>query len=709
MRSRIFPRNLPRVRASLGIKLIAISLFIFVLIFGISIYQSNQAITANLRGIAENELNSAAAVMNEKVTGDKDAALLLSNSIASRPDVQRLVAEKNRESLINLLTPLFGQLKDQHKIVHFNIVDERGVVLVRLSDPDTYDDYVFYNAVVTNTINSRRPTGGLEVDITGLSMRGAAPLFYEGNFVGLVEIGIDYSQDFTNIMKQNTKADFVIWFYKPSTSRFGVEISGQSVASPNQDFIYYAGTKTDNLTTESANLEKAFSSFDNIFTIDLESSQTQASLLIPVLGPDATFFGVTEISIDYTQRLAQEIQANILDQLGRIGVTLLGLAGIGFAINYLVVSPLQKISRFANDITSGAAATEISLKTGDEFEQVSGALNQMGQSIQEKREDLQKQVVQRTAQLRASNEVARVANSILDPDQLISSVVKLITDTFGYYYSGIFLLSDDGRWAELKEATGSAGEALKARRHRLPIGGNSMVGTAISAKEARIALDVGDTPVRFNNPLLPNTRSEIALPLLIGDRVIGALNVQSIREADFKAEEISTLQSMASQVAIALENARLFREMNESLEELRQANQEFVVTTWRDRLKSGKLEHTTRPNLSFKSDDENVHEIEVPLNLREQKIGQIALEINQGWDAEDQAWVEALATQVAISLENSRLLEESQQAAMRERLSASIIQKVWAANSVDTIIQTAVRELARSLDASEVKIELKTD
>ncbi|PKN91325.1 MAG: hypothetical protein CVU44_19615 [Chloroflexi bacterium HGW-Chloroflexi-6] len=709
MRNWTPPRNAPRLRASLGIKLIAISLFIFIVIFGYSTYQSNQAIIANLRNSAESELDSASEVMAKKVEGDKDAALMVAASIASRPDVQKLAAEKNRSALADLLNPLFGQLKDQHKIVHFNIIDERGVVILRLNDPEKFDDYVFYNAVVSNTIDTRHPTGGLEVDIDGLSMRGAAPLFYDGKFIGLIEIGIDYSQDFANLMRQYTNADFVIWFYKPSTARFGVEFSGESVTSPNENFIYYAGTKTDGITTESANLEQAFSTFENIFTIYLENNQAQASLMIPILGPDATFFGVTEISTDYSERLALETRANITDQFSRLGITLIGLIAIGIAVNYLIISPLQKISHFANDITVGTAKTELSLRTGDEFEQVSLALNQMAVSIHEKREDLQRQVDQRTAQLKASNEVAGVANSILDPEKLIATVVQLITDNFGYYYAAIFTISDDKHWAELKDATGTAGEALKARRHRLPIGGNSMVGTAISAKQARIALDVGETPVRFNNPLLPNTRSEIALPLLIGDRVVGALDVQSIREADFLPEEITTLQSMASQVAIALENARLFREMNDSLDELRQSDREFVTTAWRDKLKAGKLEHTSRTNQAFLSNSDDVQQIEIPLNLREQKIGQISLEINQEWDAEDQAWVEALATQVAISLENSRLLEESQQSAMRERLSASIIQKVWSGNNVDSIIQTAVRELARSLDASEVKIELKAD
>ncbi|MFO7584656.1 MAG: GAF domain-containing protein [Anaerolineales bacterium] len=698
-----------RVNLSLGAKLLTIAVLLLLVVLGVSFYQTNQTILANLEQEAIRELNAAAGIMAQQIEGDKNSALMVAASVANRPDVQRLTADNDRDGLQALLMPLFGQYREQHKVVHFNIIDERSVVILRLSAPDNFDDYVFFNSVVINTINTRSSSGGFEVDSGGLSMRGAAPIFYDGNFVGVIEIGVDYAQEFSNLMKQKTRADFLIWFYKPSTARFGVEFTGESIASPNEDFIYYSGTRTEDLRTESANLLRAFSSFDNIFAMYTEANQAQASLMVPILGSDATFYGVTEITKDYSQKLAADRLAAIYEQISILGISLVGLLAIGFAINFLVIRPLSKITHFANQITTEETVNELSLATGDEFEQVAGTLNQMAVAIGEKREELEKQVAQRTAQLQASNEVARVANAILDPNELIETVVTLISEKLDYYYAAIFIITEDGRWAELKSATGAAGEALKTRKHRLQVGGSSMVGTAISEKKARIALDVGETPVRFNNPLLPNTRSEIALPLIVGERVLGALDVQSISEADFNPEDISTLQGMVNQVAISLENARLFQEMNQSIEELRQTNSEFVTSAWRDRLKAGKLEHTSRPKSAFASETGDFQKIEVPLNLREQEIGQIALEINQEWEAEDQAWVESLATQVAISLENARLLEESQQAAMRERLSASIIQKVWSADNVDAIIQTAVRELARSLDASEVKIELKTD
>ena len=703
------PNKPHRLFGGLAIKLIAIMLFTFVVIYVYSYYQGVQTSLKNLETDAQKESEGAISLLESELAGDKSTATTLAISIADRDDIKAPIFEKDHDELLQLLTPLFDQLKEKYQVVHLNIFDDRGVIVARINEPDVYGDYGIYNFVVTNTLNTRDVSNGLEVDTNGLSMRGTAPVYKDAKFIGLVEVGIDYSQSFVNFMKQKTGADFTIWLYKPATSQLKKMPENVGYPPANTNYAYYAGTKDKNSIMESADFERVFSTFENVFRASFTTEAPEATILVPILGLDKTFFGVTEISFNYASKVQREQQTSSSGNLARIGFTLLGLLGIVAAVNFIILSPLRKISRFAENITQGEDQVDLILKTRDEFENVAQTLNQMAESVNQTREDLEKLVAQRTAQLQASNDVAKVANSILDPDTLISNVVNLITKNFGYYYAAIFIASEDGRWAEIKDATGSAGETLKAKRHRLPIGGNSMVGTAISSKEAHIALDVGDAPARFNNPLLPNTRSEIALPLIVGDRVIGAMDVQSVKEADFMPEDISTLQSMANQVAIALENARLFREMNNSLEELKQANREYVTSAWSDRLKAGKLEHSAQLNMMSDNESDTTQQIDIPLNLREQNIGNISIEIGEDWDEEDQAWVEALATQVAISLENSRLLEESQQAALRERLSASIIQKVWSANNIDSIIQTAVRELGRSLDASEVKIELKVD
>jgi GAF domain-containing protein len=200
-------------------------------------------------------------------------------------------------------------------------------------------------------------------------------------------------------------------------------------------------------------------------------------------------------------------------------------------------------------------------------EQQEAAANQELRDLQGQ---LEHRVALRTEQLRASTDVGRAAVSILDTNQLLREIVNLITDRFGFYYTAVFLTDSTGRWAVLREATGEAGTILKERKHRLEIGGQSMVGTAMKTRKARIALDVGAEAVRFANPLLPDTRSEIALPLAVGSLVIGALDVQSTQMAAFDEASAAVLQSMADQIAIALSNTLQFQQAQTTLQRTRQ-------------------------------------------------------------------------------------------------------------------------------------------
>jgi signal transduction histidine kinase len=169
--------------------------------------------------------------------------------------------------------------------------------------------------------------------------------------------------------------------------------------------------------------------------------------------------------------------------------------------------------------------------------------------------------------LRAAALVSRNISSILDPDDLLARTVNIICTEYGFYYAGIFLierLPDGHDWAVLKAGRGEAGRLMLENHHKLMVGGHSMVGACTALNQARIALDVGKEAVWFNNPFLPDTRSEMALPLAIGPEVMGALTVQSMEEAAFSEEDISSLQAMADQLAVAINNARLHKQ-NEQL------------------------------------------------------------------------------------------------------------------------------------------------
>jgi GAF domain-containing protein/HAMP domain-containing protein len=374
-----------------------------------------------------------------------------------------------------------------------------------------------------------------------------------------------------------------------------------------------------------------------------------------------------------------------------------------YSISRSFTLPISSMIETFKEVEKGSMNRRAEVSATDEIGTLAIHFNRMISRLEVLQTSLEEQVKERTDQLEAINEVGRAVSAILDPDELIERVVNLITDRFGYYYSALFLTDSTGRWAELRSATGEAGRVLKESRHRLEIGGKSMVGSSIQQKRARVALDVGAEPVRFDNPLLPYTRSEIALPLVVGDQILGALDVQSTKSAAFSQRDIETLQNMANQVGVAIENARLFKETRERLEELQASQRQYLQAAWTSLTSHEETEY----ELGETAGSEN--QLDVPLTLRDQIIGQISMSADASWSTEERSWVEAVATQAAIALENARLLDQSQKNAAYEKLIADITSKIWSSNSIDGILQTSIRELGRALSATEAIIELGAD
>lgn len=380
-------------------------------------------------------------------------------------------------------------------------------------------------------------------------------------------------------------------------------------------------------------------------------------------------------------------------------------AGFSYYVSKSISDPIKELIATFNKIERGDLTQRARVSATDELGIVTVQFNRMVARLEALQTTLEQQVSERTKQLTASNEVGKAAASSLDPDELLARVINLFPTQFSYYYAAIYLVDPSERWAELKHATGEAGKVLKQNHHRIEIAGRSMVGSAIRERKARIAQIASQEWQRIENPLLPYTRSEIALPLIAGEHVLGALNVQSMKEADFTPQVIETMQNMANQVAIALENARLFQEAQQVIQEMRAVQQQYLMEGWQGFTQdNGTLEYSVGDEVY-----EEAKSIEVPISLRDQTLGQILLEGKQDWSSDQQSLIDAVAKQAAIALENARLVSESRQSAVRERMVAEINSKIWSAATIDSILQTTVKELGRRLDASHVTIELSLD
>lgn len=370
-----------------------------------------------------------------------------------------------------------------------------------------------------------------------------------------------------------------------------------------------------------------------------------------------------------------------------------------------ISDPVKELIATFQKIEQGDLKQRVPVTATDELATVAMHFNRMVARLEDLQSTLEQQVKERTKQLTATIEVGRVASSILDPDRLLSNVANLITEQFDYYYAAIYILDPSEKWAELREATGQAGGVLKQNRHRLEVAGRSMVAACIRERAPRIVQSLAEEKLKLENPLLPYTRSEMALPLIVGERVLGALDVHSTKAADFGVDVIETMQNMAGQVAIALENARLFQEAQQSINELRSIQKQYLFEGWTSvKSYNEELEYGIGEPSEASS-----QVLESTINLRDQVLGLITLEGRDEWTPEQQSLVDAVTGQAAIALENARLVSESRQIAMRERTLAEINSRIWSSPSIDSILQTVVRELGRRMDASNASIELSLD
>ncbi len=348
--------------------------------------------------------------------------------------------------------------------------------------------------------------------------------------------------------------------------------------------------------------------------------------------------------------------------------------------------------------------------------------------VQERTADLEK----RASQLHTVSNVASTIASVQDLNALLFTITDLVSEKFGFYHAGIFLVDDAEEYALLRAANSEGGQRMLERGHRLALNANSMVGYATSLGQPRIALDVGADAVYFDNPDLPNTRSEMTIPLRAGNRVIGALDVQSTAMNAFTQDDIEVLTILADQLAIAIENARLFSEAKAALAESQETVDQYVRQEWKSfsrqarqngfvfdgrqiapLIPQGQSERIKRTaqtgRLSLEKDSTNMT---IPIKLRGQTIGVLDVKPKKGqrqWTDDEIALLEAAADRAAFALENARLVESAQRRASRERAIGEISGKIGSVSERNLILQTAAEELGRKIGNSEIVIELETE
>lgn len=337
-------------------------------------------------------------------------------------------------------------------------------------------------------------------------------------------------------------------------------------------------------------------------------------------------------------------------------------------------------------------------------------------------ERMNKQVHRRALQFEALAQVTQTIISVHDLRELLPRIATVISENFDFYHVGVFLLDEANEYAVLSATNSDGGRKMLERKHRLKVGEQGIVGNVTLLGKPRIAMDVGEDAVFFDNPELSETHSEMALPLKNEERIIGALDVQSTESGAFTEEDIQMLSLLANQVSLAIENARLFEETRKALTESQAISRQVTREAW-GRLPVEQnligyrfniagatpldhlVEFTETASGRGQGTQKESNRVVVPIELRGETIGTLVVQSPSGEMNQDQMdLIKAVAERVAISAENARLFDETTRRAERERLVTDITGKIRSVNDPQAMMQIAIEELRNALGARRVEI-----
>jgi len=462
-------------------------------------------------------------------------------------------------------------------------------------------------------------------------------------------------------------------------------------------------------------------SYTSAITTTVHISLVVASLLLSsrALGVLVLFVGIASATAPLYSQIPIPINSDFFRDTGvavSMGVILLGANILRAYIERRRLKEVNQINQTLGDLT-----TSLEQRVNERTREI---------------ENINQQTMRRAAQLKAVTELSESIAQLQDLNEIFPATTRLISERFGFYHVGIFLVDQDREFTILQAANSPGGRRMLERNHRLRLG-IGVVGYSAQTGQPRIALDVGVDAVFFNNPDLPDTRSEAALPMKVRGETIGVLDVQSTEAGAFSTEDLQVLTALANQVSIALENAKLLTETRAALTQVQEVYNEFTRAEWSRtiaqteqpgfRFQTGRIEmlekalQTSEVVSAVQSGEvmsnqangskEGRAAVAVPVKLRGEVIGILHIESHdpyKQWQAEEISLVQAVAERAAFAMENARLFQDARRRAAKERLISEATGRISGALNIENILRSTAEELERVLGGSEILIQFQS-
>lgn len=444
----------------------------------------------------------------------------------------------------------------------------------------------------------------------------------------------------------------------------------------------------------------------------------------------------------------------------KIGMAVTGMSMLSYAITgWLVLS--GTISLTSSSVLSGTINTWVSGSlsvlllailvvngvrlTQDEFSKAQTRAQTVLDMIRNENFTLEQRVEKRTQDLANAGQInehraqmfqaiAQVTRAIISTQNLqdlLPQITQAIGQYFGFYHVGIFLINTSKDYAVLSAANSEGGQKMLERNHQLRVGQVGIVGYVAGTGKPRIALDTGSDATFFNNPDLPETRSEMALPLIqIGGQIVGVLDIQSVEPNAFNSEDIEILVTLADQVSVAISNARLYEETQKTLIEAEMLYRRDLKKGWNEFTRSQHIAGVHRIGMNtdlysesielpgaevvistgtayFKNDDNS--QMTIPVKLRGETVGVLNVKADEErkWTDDEMDIINAIVERAALSIESARLLQEAQKRAEKERIIGEISAKISSSSNLESILQTAIQELGNTLPGTDIAVQFK--
>lgn len=501
----------------------------------------------------------------------------------------------------------------------------------------------------------------------------------------------------------------------------------------NDTFLLTRGFDADVVDLSSLAVQSAFTNnaraVDTYFVGDETSRREVIGYYEPFRLADNTFVLVTELSSDSTiAALSRGLQIQIVPFLALLSLIIVFSV---LLLNRMVVPPLAELVVATQAVVRGDFDLPLNgLDRQDEIGNLTKSFAEMRQEINHLTQTTNRRLENRTRDVQIIQTISESIINETDLDDLLDHVVELVVDNFpSIYHAQIFLLDQEGTAAVLRASTGERGRALLRRGHRLAVGSVSVIGQVTEQGQITTARDTAESNLHRTNEFLPETRAELAIPLQLNGRVVGALDVQSKQRDSFDDDQIEALKTLADQITIAIENVRLYAEYRRLVSTTEARRRTTMRQSWRevmrDERKTG-LSHTAGNETGYdftalreeasqirkaaigKPTTRNTIPFVVPIELQGELLGMVEYEIPKLSFTHDKvALAEELVNRLAISLENARLLQDNQQVATRESVVNTVSARLTGQTDINTVLEIALEEISRVLRTPQVAIKMQ--